>query len=372
MEIPLVNYKSNSKMQLAVNTLGLAILQFFPENYIETTFSGMLQIGDVVEMIMIDSIRDAYDKVSPKRSLRQHLYDVGVDYEDDRKKIMKYSRMMAYLMDQRQREYDRRADYHGLYPEMDQLIPPDMMDMKTRTEGYQLTDMQFFEVNTIMETDFTKAVTEHRLVDSKKISNDRFIDIMGQYDIIIDRLNKDWDKDDESTVFNTIAAFVLEWKYPVHFLYSLAKRMEELNISNFADEQLRLVTFCADVSGTSHLGNEFSTHSRMITVRDRYIDLILKESSDSEIYGIEHCFWGEGLNIVCQMRRNLAPMNGEPIVEWLIENTTVSDWASFCRDYDIFGIINAEKKEWTDKRIKYFRKLYDRILIKPEGGEASA
>ena len=371
MDIPLTNSKSNKAMQFAANTLAFAMLRFFPEKYIESAFSGMLQIGDVVEMIMIDSIRDAFDRVSEKRSLRQHLYDIGIS-DQDRSEIMRYSRSMGFIMEQRQREYDRRAEEHKVYSEMKQLIPPNMMDMKTRTEGYQLTDMQFFEIRTILNNEFTKAMTENRITNSKKVSNDRFRDIMVQYDAVIDVLNKDWDKDDHSAVFNTIAAFVLEWKFSVHFLYSIAKRMEELNVSNFDDAQLRLASFCGDVTGTSYLGNRFATHSRMITVRDRYIDLILEEPSDSCIYWAEHSFFGEGLNIVSRMRKNMAPMNGEKIVDWLIDNTNESDWASFCRDYNIFGTINAEKKVWTDKRIKYFRKMCDKIFIKPEGGEKDA
>ena len=49
--------------------------------------------------------------------------------------------------------------------------------MKTKLDGYQLTEMNFFELTTILENEFTKAFTELRLIDSKKIPNARFREI---------------------------------------------------------------------------------------------------------------------------------------------------------------------------------------------------
>ena len=53
------------------------------------------------------------------------------------------------------------------------FIASDMSDMKTKLDGYQLTEMNF-ELTTILENEFTKAFTELRLIDSKKIPNARF------------------------------------------------------------------------------------------------------------------------------------------------------------------------------------------------------
>ena len=49
---------------------------------------------------------------------------------------------------------------------MEELLPPDMSDMKNKLDGYKLTEMNFFETTTILENEFTKAVTEHRLTNS--------------------------------------------------------------------------------------------------------------------------------------------------------------------------------------------------------------
>lgn len=141
--------------------------------------------------------------------------------------------------------------------------------MKTKLDGYQLTEMNFFELTTILENEFTKAFTELRLIDSKKIPNARFREIIAQYDNEILQMNGRWVKSDENIVFYTLAVFTLEWKYPINFIYSIVKRMEELGISEFPDQKSRMATFCADINYVSaELKARISTHSRMITVRD--------------------------------------------------------------------------------------------------------
>ena len=56
--------------------------------------------------------------------------------------------------------------WYTFFPEMEELLPPDMSDMKNKLDGYKLTEMNFFETTTILENEFTKAVTEHRLTNS--------------------------------------------------------------------------------------------------------------------------------------------------------------------------------------------------------------
>ena len=69
--------------------------------------------------------------------------------------------------------------------------------------------------------------------------------------------------------FYTLAVFTLEWKYPINFICSIVKRMEELGISGFPDQKSRMATFCADINYVSaELKARISTHSRMITVQD--------------------------------------------------------------------------------------------------------
>ena len=154
---------------------------------------------------------------------------------------------------------------------------------------------------TILEYEFTKAFTELRLIDSKKISNAKFKNIIAQYDSVVCMLNSRWVKTDEDTVYTSLATFTLEWKYPVNFLFAVARRMEELGISEFPDQKSRLASFCADIHCESMLNYKFFTHSRMVTVRDRYIDLMLTEPKGSLLFEAEQRAFLEGLGIVSQL-----------------------------------------------------------------------
>ena len=90
--------------------------------------------------------------------------------------------VLNVMLDAFPREYLDFVFAGLLVSDISELLPPDMSDMKIKLEGYQLSEMNFFELTTILYNEFTKAFTEHRLIDSKKISNERFKKIIDQYD----------------------------------------------------------------------------------------------------------------------------------------------------------------------------------------------
>lgn len=353
---------ANRKMYAVAMTILQTMTEVFPKEHLDFMFVGLLNPADVVEMVMLNLIKRSYDKTEEKHPLRYFYDKYGITEMDQ---IMRYSRIQSYVMKYRQREYNIRTkeDGHEIFEEMNELLPPDMSDMKMKLKGYKLTEMNFFELTTILEHEFTKAWTELRLIDSKKVSNDKFKNIIAQYDSVICMLNGRWVKTIEDTVFTSLAAFTLEWKYPTNFLYAVAKRMEELGISEFPDQKSRLASFCADIHYESMLNYSFSTHSRMVTVRDRYIDLMLTEPKDSLLFEAEQRAFLEGLGIVSQLVSNMT-IDDIPIKDWFINNTTKEDWASFFLDYDIFSYINGWEKQWTNKSIRYFRECLEMLLIR--------
>lgn len=353
---------SNSKMMRVAMTILEVMTNAFPQDYRDFVFAGLLDPRDVVEMVMFNLIKMAYDKTEEKHSMRYFFEKYGIKEQDQ---IMRYSRIQAYVQKYRKREYDfrtRESDFNIL-SDINALLPPDMSDMKNKLDGYQLTEMNFFELTTILENEFSKAFTELRLIDSKKIPNARFKEIMAQFDREILQMNGQWVKSYENLVFYT-----LEWKYPINFIYSVAKRMEELGMSEFPDQKSRLATFCADINYVSEeLGTKISTHSRMITVRNRYIDLMLREPEGSPLFAAQQMAFLEGLAMVSLLVKNMT-IDDVLIKDWFIKNTTKEDWASFFIDYDIFGYINGWEKQWSNKSIRYFRECLGMLLRR--GGQA--
>lgn len=351
---------ANMKMYQVSLTVLQVMVEVFPQEHLDFMFAGLLDPADVVEMVIFDVIKKAYDKTEEKHSMRYFFEKYGITEQDQ---IMRYSRIQSYVQKYRQREYDwRTRDEGGSIKDIAALVPPDMSDIKAKLEGYQMTEMNFFELTTMLDNEFTKAFSEYRIVDSKKVSNTRFKEIIAQYDATISQLNSRWLKTDEDMVFNTIAAFTLEWKYPVNFLYNVAMRMEESGLSEFPDQRSRLATFCADINYQSaELKYKYSIHSRMLTIRDRYIDLMVKEPDDSLLFEAEQVAFLEGLGVVSQLVNKMT-IDNTPILDWFIENTTKEDWASFFIDYDIFIYVNAGEKQWTNKRIRYFRECLDMLL----------
>lgn len=351
----------NNKMRRVAMTVLNVMMDAFPREYLDFVFAGLLDPGDVVETIIFNLIKKAYDEKEEKHSMRYFFEKYGITEQDQK---MRYSRIQSYVQKYRKKEYDFRTRESGfvLVSDISELLPPDMSDMKIKLEGYQLSEMNFFELTTILDNEFTKAFTEHRLIDSKKISNERFKKIIDQYDTEISCMNGHWLESDETIVFNTLAAFTLEWKYPINFIYAIAKRMEDLGISEFSDQRTRLATFCADITYVSaELKMRISTHSRMIKIRDKYIDLMLQEPKGSPLFEAEQTAFLEGLTIATMLVKNMTIEN-VPILEWFIENTTKEDWASFFIDYDIFGHIYGREKHWSNKSIRYFRECLGMIL----------
>lgn len=196
-------------MYAVAMTILQTMTDVFPKEHLDFLFVGLLDPGDVVEMVMLDIIKQSYDKKEEKHPLRYFYGKYGITEMDQ---IMRYSRIQSYVMKYRQREYDIRKseDDHEIFEEMNELLPPDMSDMKVKLEGYKLTEMNSFEFTTILEHEYTKAFTELRLIDSKKVSNSKFKNIIAQFDSVVCMLNGRWGKTDEDIVFTSQAAFTLE------------------------------------------------------------------------------------------------------------------------------------------------------------------
>lgn len=332
----------------------------FPHEYLSFVFDGNIKSKDVIDMVLFLLAKDAYNATSEKHSLR--FYYQKCNFTESQ--IMQYSRQMSgYVNKYRTSEYQRRKDSHSAegYDPIE-LLPPDMSDIQKKIDGYQISELNFFELKVMLEKGFSKAFTEHRIIDSKKVSGMRLEELVQEFDDTIDALHDDYCKANDKTIFSSLAAFILEWKFPINFIYSVAKAMDEKGLRDFPDMKERLVLLCGDLSAESMLGYRFSTHSRMVTIRERYIDMMLTEPSGSLRYKDEKRRYIEGLFIVSQL---LNDVHTQELIKNQVFNILSDDakCAAIMLDYDIFLNICNKERAWNNRIIKNFRKCLDAILV---------
>ena len=299
-----LNYLEGNMANKKITYVKTKIMEFimdygnFLPGYIDSVFSHRLKMEDVVEMAVFELIKFTYDSTEIKHSVRYYYKKYGIiDHEDEE---MLYRRILKYAQKYRLQEYNWRTNNADYYDDsdIDLLLSPDMSDMNKRIEGYNLTEMNFFELTNMIENVFFKLIVERRLIDSKKVSNAKFKEIMSQYDEMIKCLKERSEKSVDEMVFSVIAAFTIEWKYNTMYIYNLAKNMDDQGISKFADMKNRIGCFCGDIY---FYPSEAATVNRMITVRDRYTDLVLNEPQGSEFFKEEVCAFLEGVDIVAKL-----------------------------------------------------------------------
>ena len=128
------------------------MVHVFSKEYLGFVFGGMLNPIDVIDQLTLVLIKDAYHKTAEKHSMKYFFEKYGIDETDQK---MRYSRIQSFGMKHRKREYDIYMEENQFFPEMEELLPPDMSDMKNKLDGYKLTEMNFFETTTILENEFT-------------------------------------------------------------------------------------------------------------------------------------------------------------------------------------------------------------------------
>ena len=81
---------SNAKIQLAAVVIYMSILTNFPRNYIEKVFGGMLKINDIVDMVLLDLIKQLYNKLADKHKMILNIKNIN-------KNSIKYKKLYNVL-----------------------------------------------------------------------------------------------------------------------------------------------------------------------------------------------------------------------------------------------------------------------------------
>lgn len=356
-----------SKMMQVKQILLMAIVQYGVDmqedmpNLIQIINKGVMSIQEFIDEIVMELIRYSFDLYQEKNSIRGHLVEKGM--LDDSQKAA-YGRAFKYAQKYRDLEADRRIDDGiPISEEMEAVLRGvKIKNMEQKKAGHQLNSMQFFELTQLKDIRILKSFVEHRLENTHKVSHGAFREMFFEYDDFLKGLIPKEDMSSEEYVFNTLAFWVLEWKYPLLFFYDVAVFMEEKNIDNI--EAIKLCRLCGDCRMFYKYGT-ISTHSRFIKNRSQVIPKVLcAEGKETDEIDFDTFTLEQYLQIKALMMQNymIDADKGLLLKDWFYRNTTVDDWAYFLKQYDLFSIL--KEKEWTDSRVNTVKKLINEMTIK--------
>lgn len=306
-------------------------------------------VEDLRDCILLEIIKDAYYESETKKSLRANR---GSDANDLR---MRDSRWMHYAQHYRTLQYNHVLDTTNI--SIPELLPDDVENMPDRLEGHKITEMQYFELNTMADFPILKSIINKRICDIKKISNEEFIRGMEEYDKLVSDLIELLDGDDEDVIFGTIALFTLEWKYNIELFYNCSVEAEKNKETEVPVH--KLATLCAELSMPMppDFDTMMHTESRFVIHR---LDLVphMYSVSDEDWEEVQDKFWHY---FVAKYYITREIVHKWSMPEYFVTHIPREKWAEFFREhYDIRKIY--KKKDWTPKRIRYFRKIVDRMV----------
>lgn len=342
------------KMKIAKHHILMAILSYARDTndeIVNMLNAGVMSIEEFIDEIVMELIRYAYDKNMLKKSMRSHMIDAGM--KDDDSMRMAYSRMMEYVQKYRSREAEVYDSVLGTYPEA--LNPVPMEEVKEKLAGYQITKMNFFEMTKLQDLGILKSMVEHRLDNSKKVDNTRFMELFSEFEEFVDKLQLTDQMNDEDVVFNSVAYWVLEWKYPFELFYRMALHMEENDYKKVDCHQIvRLAGFCRiqRLTGVGASNSRFIKRRNNMVAKVVYDDANKTMDNEFNTYTLEEYLY---LKAIIVETYCADVKKGILLKEWFASQTTIVDWADFLKEYNIFAI--RQKKDWSNKHIRFVRNL---------------
>lgn len=326
-----------------------ALFNALDQPLVYTAFFGECAVNSAesfIEHMLFEFCKNAYYKNAPQYPLRHYL----PNYDQNPADRMMYSRVMKYMQKYKDLNYSviQKISSDPQAGEKFKAQPMDTID--ARIDGYKLSEMDFFEISTVHYMELVKSIVECRIYSAKKVSNQHFVELFEDYDNWVEKLIERSKKSDEDMIFSTIAFFTFEWRYAIEYYYRLAEYMLEFDIESvdFMSTWLFTGTYRFD----SVFGKPIGTDSRMIKNRIELIPIYYaKENTVEEIGSYRDVFL-----IQLTLRHiymTMGCIDGGKYMDWVGDNVTVTDIASFFRDYDVFQI--WQRKSFDNKKIKKLR-----------------
>ncbi len=312
-----------------------------------------ISMGDMVDFVIYEEgIKKAYDNYAEKKSVRQHILDRGLDEDNDGRKLSRIHKYVQYYRDFQNSRLIARGTNGS-----EELVGKDMEDFESRIEGHEISDMNFYEMNNMLELPLLKKIIGKQIGDSKKVSNGKFVEYMDGYDKEMNRLFDSMGTPEE-ILFNTEAFFTCEWKYPIGTVYQIVLEAEKRGYPEFNVEQIKFILGEINIVPTTEwYPKVVTTECRMINARDKLIPYLFE--TDKKKYA-------DFIDVCAEMYRLRDALkkveHGKSIAE-LVVKTTLDDRVSFLKKHFWIWDNHVREKKWDAKKIKYARNIFNRIYL---------
>lgn len=349
----------NEKMEKIKITIKNVIYEFFPPYYLNYVFSGKITLDDIAMQVLMECCKYAYDCTAEKHSLRYYIELNGLDIDNDR---MMLQRTVQKINKFRQAEYNIRKEQIGI--EIKELQPKDMKSIDDKLLGYEFNEFQFWEINNVHDLKLIDDIICGKIF-KKNYTTDKFKMAAEEYDNTVLSMISYVGGGDKRAFFSSLALFTLEWKYAFDFYYKVAEEMDKKNAKFKPNLKTRCSLFCGPVGITSCLiprhqyliGGTIHTDSRMMLLRDKFVQEFV--SSSEEEFKRFSLQYAEAIVLVSAMLTHMTYQDIN-IREWFKVNSTLQDWTDITREYNV-ALCFAKNKAWTNKRIRYVKKIYESI-----------
>lgn len=308
---------------------------------------GLVTREDIINQVLFESIKVAFDRkqAEEKQSIRQHLINNDMDTESNRRT---FSRRIQYVQYYRDTEAETRKKEENII--ITELYGKDMTDIDNRMAGHEISNMNFLELCNMNEIQIFQKVVGRQIQDSKKVSNKQFVELYDAYDSLLnDYMSKMLNE--ETLVFYTVAFFTLEWKYALEWFYKISSIAAKDNL--YEERINRAKMGCVELrvqAMSEYYLPQASGVNRNYMLRDRFIPYIF-ESTEDEWEHIQ-VIYAEAFRL-----KTMLKTYDNNFLDQLVYKLPVEEWAKFIKqDYWIWDKIS--KKEWTAKKIKIARKLF--------------
>lgn len=312
-----------------------------------------ISIDDMLDFtIYEDGIKKAYDNHAKRKSIRQHMLDNGHDDSDYvyRRKMTRVLKYTQYYRDLQNELLIQRGSNGS-----DELVGKNMQELEKRLEGYEITAMNFYELNNIIEHPLHKKIGGRQICSSKKVPNPKFVEYMDEYDNEINRLHDSMDTP-EKILFNTQAFFTCEWKYVADIVYDIVIAAEERGFPDFDVQKAMFILGTTTIDPVPQVPYRITVECRMVNARRKLIPMLFED--DMNIFS-EYFFTTRAMFRLSYLLKKIP--RDRSLAE-LVHETSLDDRVQFLKDHFWIWDKHTRKKKWTQERIKYAREIYRQIL----------